>query len=245
MFKDYDPSTLPPKIQELMSRPLPDDKDFHPDKQRVSSRQLEEDLSYEQGTQLGHRKVHVEHREDPMEDLRAPLSQYDDRSFFYLGLLYGYCRLDASITERYRAESGNDIDTRLHTVQHPLVEIAGFEKFSSTHVAHLIQSVHKDHMSALFDYISSQIIVDRVKNRVWKVQALPVSKFPDPYLLDAKEGAVSTEVLIFCPSNTDGWFAPEPNTSMFPKTPVVRYHEYDAEVKERNRKELERYLGKE
>lgn len=214
---------LPPEVREHLSRPIQEPE--LPDGARVvTGDELAEDLSYKPGSRGGDHQLRVEAREDPMVPLKQQLSAYGDRRFFYAGLLYGYCRLDASITERFRADMETEADTRLHQVGSPLVEIPAFPDFSKTRVSRLLQSVEVDQASALFDFIVSQVIVDRPRNRVWAVEAHSV-RIPDPYMADGGEVPQAAELLVFCPKTYQGVFLPRQNSSFFVSTPSIVFEQ--------------------
>ena len=210
---------LPPAVREHLSRPI--NEPSIPEGARVvDGQQLGQDLGYVAGSRGGDRKLQVEAREDPIIPLKQPISLYGDRRFFYAGLLYGYCRIDASITERCRAELEHDIDTRIHQVDHSLVDIPAFPDFKKTRVSRMLQSVYHEDAEELYRYIASQVIVDRPRERVWAVEAVSV-QIPDPYLVDQKESPSAAEIIVFCPRTFQGAFVPKRDSSFFISSPNI------------------------
>lgn len=187
----------------------------------VTIQQLYKDIEATPGSRGGHQRTAVEHRKDPVVELTKPLKQYEGYVFFYAGLLYGFCRLDSSIPERFRAQTGARLKTYQHVVSAPLLSIPWFPEFSKTRVAHLLQSAEMGpEQENLFDFISSQLIVDRRKGVVWKVKAALV-KLPDPYMTGAKEVPMASEIVVFSPYQHDVGFEVMQRTSMFVETPEV------------------------
>jgi len=147
---------------------------------------------------LGHRKVRLDSRKDPVEPLTRPLEAYADRLFFYVGFLYGFCRLDASITERFREDTSIEVRTYVHEVGHALFDVLGFDQFKTTKVARLLQSVTYGPHEQLVDFIASQVIVDRSRGIVWRVKTTTVT-LPDPWCIDSGEVPKLASMLVFLP----------------------------------------------
>lgn len=177
------------------------------------------DISSPTGTPTGMRSVRLEKRQDPVLQLRRPLAFYEDRVFFYAGLLYGFCRLDASVTERFREASGSDVRTEMYLLQHPLVEVQGFPGFARTQVAHLLSAIETGPLQQpFFDFLASQLIVDRKRQLCWRCRLETVT-LHDPYLVDADESPVDVVLPMFVPYQHDQVYAP---VSTPGGTPVVR-----------------------
>lgn len=182
------------------------------------------------GSRMGAGKSRPEPRKDPVVKLTRPLAHCEGRVFFYCGLLYGFCRLDASITERYREQTGSTLETLSHTTEHPVVVLPWFPDFVKTNVAHLLQSCPAGPEQAnLFDFISSQLIIDRNRQAVWKVKMIPL-KIPDPVMLANKELPVAADILVFVPYRHDSGFQVIPKVGMVVGTPeVLRVEHHDPE----------------
>jgi hypothetical protein len=147
----------------------------------------------------GFRTAKVERRHDPVVPLKGPLSSYHDRTFFYAGLLYGFCRLDLSITERYREATGSSVRTENHLVGCPLVEVAGFPDFAKTKTAHLLSSIENgEHQSVFFDFLRSQLVVDRKRGVCWRIEQQEVTIL-DPFFIDNQAPPTAFTINVFCP----------------------------------------------
>lgn len=157
--------------------------------------------------------------QDPVVPLDRPLQAYPERLFFYVGLLYGFCRLDASITERFREDAGRDVPTQLHLVDKPIVTVRGFPDFAKTRVAHLLQSCPIGQQADLFDYIASQVVVDRARQRVWKI-AMTTCQVPDPYVAQVVSGY---NMVIFYPQTHSFEYRPTPSTGLLLHAPEVQH----------------------
>lgn len=180
----------------------------------------------------------VSTRQDPVVELNRPLRTYEDRLFFYVGLLYGFCRLDASITERFRESSGMDLDTQLHVLPGPIVTVKGFPDFTKTRVSRLLQSCPRANHEWLMDYIASQVVVDRARQRVWKIQ-MTTCRIPDPYSGSLASGY---DVVMFYPQTHSFEYRPFPSAGMLLSPPEVRCCDrVDADFEASTK----RYLGKE
>lgn len=229
----FDPQNLPEDLRIAlggMSGSLPPvDQD-----QVRSAAELAKDLTYEVGTVVDHRSLKVSGRPDPVVPLTKPLAHYDDRVFFFAGLLYGFCRLDSSVTERYRVSLGQDVSTQIHRCSAPLAEIRGFPDFVKTQVSHTLCSVENAYAAEFFEFLATQVIVDRQRNRVWHVSNTMVG-VPDPFLVGAKEVPVEAKIMLFCPGKADGRFVPSGSKSMFVSTPVIAFEEYPEHEQERRR----------
>ena len=226
MFDD-----LPEKVKEALSKPVPDTP--IPDgKSQVDASTLAKDLDYSVGDRVGETALKVEDREDPVEPLRYPLVQYPDRRFFYAGLLHGYCRIDSTVTERYRAQKGVDVSSWIHHTNSPIVTVPAFPEFSGTRLACSLQSIDISIFSDFVGFVCSNNIVDRARGRVWFVDVFDV-KIPDPFMVDNGDAPSDAEVSIFCPKTLNGYFSPETSTGFFvdtPKIQFVRRHDRDLEI---------------
>jgi hypothetical protein len=204
-------------------------------------KQLYEDIAIRPGSAVGHSRVKAESKSDPFIKLSKPLNNYinDNFIFFYCGLLYGFCRLDASITERFREQANSSIKTRMHMFDKALFTVSGFEKFTDTRVSKLLQSVESGvDQQNLFDFISSQLIIDKQRKKVWKVKTT-TCKIPDPYLIDNKEIPVAVEVVVFCPYQYNVSFEPISKSEMFVGTPEIQsFSRNDPEFEIATRKAL-------
>jgi hypothetical protein len=160
--------------------------------------------------------------QDPLVQLDKPLQAYPNRIFFYVGLLYGFCRLDASITERFREDAGRDVPTQLHLVDKPIVTVRGFPGFANTRVAHMLQSCQAGQQADLFDYIASQVVVDRARQRVWKI-AMTTCQVPDPYA--ATQVVSGYSLVIFYPQTHDFEYRPVASTGLLLHAPEVQHFE--------------------
>ena len=177
----------------------------------VPEKSLEEfysDIAQPAGKTTGFRSVRAENRQDPVLELKRPLAFHEEHTFFYAGLLYGFCRLDASVTERFREATGSSVRTFLHQTERPLMEVKGFPAFATTRVAHLISSIENGPFQQLFfEYLSSQLIVDRKRGVCWRCR-LEMVKIPDPFLLAAREPLVMVDVPAFVPYTHDMAYVP-------------------------------------
>lgn len=231
------PEDLPDTVKRALEDPLPE-APVPPGKQQVSSRQLEQDLDYTVGDKVDGGRLRVEDRQDPVEALRAPLVKYPERRFFYSGLLYGYCRIDQSITERYRAHRNEDVRSWVHLLDHPVVEIPAFPDFLKTRVSHILQSMDVNYFTDFLGFVCSNNIVDRVRERVWFVDSVEV-RIPDPYMVDCGEPAHDIYVTLFCPRTYVGAFRPAEASSFFVETPRIEFaNKYDPTLEEVTRELL-------
>lgn len=201
--------------------------------------QLLKKLKEKPGTRAGDQRVRAEARPDPVAKLTKPLIHYEGRVFFYCGLLYGFCRLDASITERFREQSGSVLKTVQHFTQEPLVSLPWFPEFSKTNVARCLQSCECGPDQAnLFDFIASQLIIDRKRKTAWKVEIKPI-KIPDPAMLEAKEVPSTHEIFAFIPYQHDSGFQVVYKSSMVAMTPeIIRVTRTDAEFQKKTKEVL-------
>lgn len=167
------------------------------------------DIAQPTGAPTGFRSVRAERRQDPVLTLRRPLAFYEDRVFFYAGLLYGFCRLDSSATERFREATGSSVRTENYLVQHPLFTVRGFPGFSQTKVAHLLSAVEQGPMQQpLFDWLASQLIVDRKRGICWRVRMVTIG-LPDPFMVDAQEPNIEvSQIVVFVPYRPTVAYAP-------------------------------------
>lgn len=171
----------------------------------------------------GH-QLRPENRQDPEVQLTRPLAAFPERMFFYVGLLYGFCRLDGSITERFREASGRPLLTQLHLTERPIVTVRGFPDFSKARVARLLQSCPMGDHTDLFDYIASQVIVDRARSRVWKI-AMTTCLVPDPYA--GAQVVTGHNLVIFYPQTYSFEYKPLPSTGLLLHAPEVQHFERD------------------
>lgn len=187
----------------------------------VTLDQLYKDLAGSPDAKVAGGKVETERRQDPLVGLERPLKFYDEFVFFYCGLLYGFCRLDASVTERFREQSGSQVKSYRHMFQTPLFTIPWFPDFHKTTVARLLQSVPAGPDQAnLFDFITSQLVVDRRRKSVWRIKMVPV-KIPDPYQVDHREAPAAVDVIVFVPYCWDAGFEIVQPSSMFLRSPEI------------------------
>lgn len=175
---------------------------------------------------------------DPMVPLTKPLHQYPDRIFFYLGLLYGFCRLDASVTERFREDAGRDFETQMHLVDSPIMTVKGFPGFEATRVSRLLQSCQAGQQADLFDYIASQVVVDRARSRVWKI-AMTTCQVPDPYA--AAQVASGHPLIVFYPQTHAFEYRPIQSSGLLLRAPEVQYFDRQDEA---FKTETEKYLSR-
>lgn len=205
----------------------------------VTLAELYKDLEARPGSRAGEQKSRTEARKDPVVQLTKPLAQYEGRVFFYCGLLYGFCRLDASITERFREQTGSTLKTVQHVTQEPLVTLPWFPEFTKTNVARCLQSCEAGQDQAnLFDFIASQLVVDRKRQTVWKVQMQPV-KIPDPVMIANREVPAGTDIIIFVPYQHGSGFSVVQKSSMLVGTPeVLRIERRDEEFRKKTQEVL-------
>lgn len=205
----------------------------------VSLRQLYKDIEAPAGSRMGGQKVRTEAKPDPVGALTRPLGHYEGRVFFYCGLLYGFCRLDASITERFREQTGSVLPTVQHVTQEPLVSLPWFPDFAKTNVARLLQSCEAGvEQNNLFDFIACQLVVDRKRQVVWKVKMVPI-KIPDPVMLAAKEVPVAADIVAFVPYQHDQGFSITQKPGMIVGTPeVLRVSHTDAAFQQKTKEAL-------
>lgn len=217
----FEPGDLPESIKRALEEPIPETP-IAPGKKRVSSGQLSKDLDYEVGGRVGAGQLKVEKRQDPVEDLKAPLVKYPERRFFYSGLLHAFCRIDSTITERYRAQKEMDVDSWFHPLQHPLIEIPAHPEFSQTQVSHTLQSIDVEFFQDFVGFVCSNNIVDRKRGRVWFVDPVEV-KIPDPFMVDAHDPPHDVAIVVFCPKTYQGRFEPAAATGLFVETPKIAF----------------------
>lgn len=170
----------------------------------VTLEELYRDLSYEAGKPIKFTRLRPDPAyTDPIEPLTRPLSQYDGRVFWYAGLLYGFCRLDMSVSERFRSDTQQDITVYKHICQHPLCTIPWFPQFVETKVSRLLQScpigTAQQH---LFKFLTEQIIIDRQRQRVWRVKLQPMD-INDPYVREHDKRIVKHTIYVFVPYRHD------------------------------------------
>lgn len=172
-----------------------------------------------------------EKRPDPTMQLTKQLDKYEGHTFFYLGLLYGFCRLDMSVTEKFRAEFNNSAKTWIHPVEQPLMTVQGYPRFTDTKVCRVLQSIESPMFELFSGFVESQMIIDRMRKVVWKTNGIQL-KIPDP-TVDQQVASI----VVFCPRQWDFSLLPVQPSPMFVKTPEVRrFDDYDPDL-ERNTKE--------
>lgn len=185
----------------------------------VSLEQLYKDLAV--GRTVAAERVRAERVQDPVVELKAPLRTHDGYTFFYCGLLYGFCRLDSSITERFREQANCSLKTYQSLFEAPLFTMPWFPDFQKTRVSRLLQFTAECQLQKeLFEFICSQVIVDRARNQVWAVKPQTV-KIPDPVSTDRKELPEATEITAFVPYRWDLGFEIRSKSAMFISTPEV------------------------
>lgn len=185
----------------------------------VSLEQLYKDLAI--GRTVAADRVRAERVQDPVVALKMPLRAQDGYVFFYCGLLYGFCRLDASITERYREQSNSSLKTYQSLFETPLFTLPWFPDFQKTRISRLLQfTLASPGQQALFEFICSQVIVDRGRKQVWAVKRQQV-KIPDPVLVDRKELPEPVEITAFVPYRWDLGLEIRSKSAMFVGTPEV------------------------
>ena len=225
------PDDLPPWLRDMLKEPAPESP-LPSGKKQVTKDQLAIDLDYEVGGRVGAGKLKVEDRNDPVEELTAPLVKYPDRRFFYSGLLYGYCLLDSAVTERYRAQKEVEARSWVHQLQHPVVEIPAFPDFVKTRVSHILQSMEVGRFQDFVGFVCSNNIVDRNRSRVWFVDAFDV-KVPDPFMVDAHQPPHDVDITLFCPKTHKGSFAPVTLPGPFVEIPKIAFvQRYDKTLEE-------------
>ena len=215
------PEELPDSVKRALEQPSPD-MPLPPGKKRVSSGQLAKDLDYEVGARVGDSRLKVENRQDPVEELRAPIVKHPDRRFFYSGLLHAFCRIDSTVTERYRAQKEMDVSSWIHPLQHPIVEIPAHPDFTKTKVSHMLQSIDVSVFQDFLGFVCSNNIVDRKRERVWFVDVVEV-KIPDPFMVDEGEPPHDASIAVFCPKTCNGAFLPLAATGLFVETPKIAF----------------------
>lgn len=174
------------------------------------------------GAPTGHRQVRAEIRDDPVVRLSYPLKAYGELSFFYLGLFEGFCRPDGPITERFRADTGAALTARRYFFDHPLFTIPWFPDFVKTNVARGLHSVETSaDQDNFFDYVTSQLIIDRRRSTVWKI-AVEKVKIPDPVMLDKRETPSPVEITVFLPYLWNSRFRVIQKSGMVIGTPEIR-----------------------
>jgi hypothetical protein len=185
----------------------------------VSLEQLYKDISV--GRTVAAERVRAEKKPDPVVALKAPLKAHEGYSFFYCGLLYGFCRLDSSITERFREQSNSSLKTYQVLFENPLFVLPWFPDFTKTRVSRLMQfTLESPQQKELFEFICSQVIVDRVRKQVWGVKMQTV-KLPDPVSVDLKEMPEPVQITAFVPYRWDLGFEIRSKSTMFVGTPEV------------------------
>jgi hypothetical protein len=159
--------------------------------------------------------------------------------FFYCGLLYGFCRLDASITERFREQTGSSLATVQHVTDAPLLALPWFPDFAKTNVARCLQSCEAGPDQAnLFDFIASQLVVDKKRKSVWKVKMEPV-KIPDPVMLENREVPSAASIIVFIPYQHSSGFNIVQKLGMVPGTPeVLRVERTDLDFRKKTEEAL-------
>lgn len=205
----------------------------------VTAAELLRDLEAKPGSRLGDRRTKVEAYKDPVAQLTKPLVQHEGRVFFYCGLLYGFCRLDASITERFREQTSSKLKTVQHVTQEPLVTLPWFPDFVKTNVSRCLQSCEAGPEQAnLFDFIASQLVVDRKRQVVWKVQMQPM-KIPDPVMVANREVPSAADIIIFVPYQHSSGFQVVQKSSMIIGTPeILRVERKDEEFRKKTQEVL-------
>lgn len=176
--------------------------------------------------------------EDPVVELTRPLSHYPERLFFYAGLIYGFCGAPPCLTERFRQEAQRDLVTWFHVVESPLVTVSGVPRFASSRVSRLLQSCPADDHQELFDFISNQVLVDRIRQRVWRIETR-VCRIPDPI---ARSSGLAHELIIFYPRTSSVEYLPIPSSGMLLCTPEVQMLQRPDPV---FAQETDKYLSKE
>ena len=213
-------SDLPPEILASFSQPS-EESPVPPGSRVVDSLQLGKDLDYKVGERQGYDRVKIEQREDPLEELSKPLDRYA-RQFFFPGLIHGYCRINTLLTERFRAAEG-PIDGWVHRVQHPLISLPSVPNFEGTQLVRTLQSIGSENAATFWAFLESQILVDRGRRMVWKMEPRSV-KLLDPYLMDQKgDPPYAVDVRILCPRTYLGSYVIRPNRSGFVSQPVVEF----------------------
>lgn len=185
----------------------------------VTLEQLYKDLAIGRVTAAD--RVRAEKAHDPVVALKTPLRAQEDYVFFYCGLLYGFCRLDASVTERYREQANCSLKTYQTLFESPLFVLPWFPDFQKTRVSRLLQfAVGSPLQKGLFEFICSQVIVDRRRQQVWAIRQQQV-KIPDPVSVDRKELPEPAEITVFVPYRWDLGFEIRSKSAMFVGTPEV------------------------
>ena len=185
----------------------------------VTLEQLYKDLAI--GNVVAAEKVRAETVQDPSVVLRSPLRTHEGFTFFYCGLLYGFCRLNESITERFREQANSTLKTFQTMFEAPLFTMPWFPDFQKTRVSRMLQFAGESQkQKELFEFICSQVIVDRPRKRVWAVKMQTV-KIPDPVSVDLKELPEPTEITVFVPYRWDLGFEIRSKSAMFISTPEI------------------------
>jgi hypothetical protein len=185
----------------------------------VSLEQLYKDLAV--GKTVAAERIRAEKVQDPVVALKAPLRSHEGYVFFYCGLLYGFCRLDSSVTERFREQANCSMQTYQTLFETPLFTLPWFPDFQKTRISRLLQfTLESPRQQELFEFICSQVIVDRGRKQVWAVKK-QVVKIPDPVLADRKELPEPVEITAFVPYRWDLGFEIRSKSAMFVGTPEV------------------------
>jgi hypothetical protein len=196
----------------------------------VTVPELLKDIAGRPGSRVPAGTIRATVRDDPTMVLERPLSFYPERVFFYLGLAYGFCNLTGSISERFRASDGDSNGIRQHLFDHALVDLPWFPKWKESTACRVLHSMPagKDQVD-FFDFINSQLIVDRKRSVVWKIGTNPV-KIPDPVMLDSRVPPENADIVVFIPFQHNAGFEITQKSTMFPTTPdVLRMSREDPE----------------
>lgn len=219
MSDTIDLSLLPESIRKKLEEPS--DIDVPEGKRLVDKKQFDSDLQ-KAGSILPSRSVSVKKHPDPVEELNSPINKYE-RIFFTNSLLFETCGIDSSVSDRFRAETGSDIDSRVHPLKHSIVTMDGTDYYTRG-TASMIQSVPVDRWLEYYSYVCSLNIVNRKDNVVWFFRKESVSIL-DPYIVDGNGShgmPYHVTIYVFCPGTYEGFLVPK-NGSMFSTCVDITY----------------------